>query len=115
MSNDERAEKRIWVTPTQQQWVNTNKQGDEHQSDVLGRLIDAYENGAESPAEPPESQTVDVDALADALAERLEGRTLHPETLADTLEQRLDTDTMNPDDVRAAVEHGVESALEGAR
>jgi hypothetical protein len=58
---------------------------------------------------------VDVDALADALAERLEGRTLHLETLAGVLEERLDTDTMNPDDVRAAVEHGVESALEGAR
>lgn len=132
----EPTDKRVWVAPSQRDWINDHKEGSENQSDVISHLIslhDALEaiagdvprnptpedlrDAAGTPRSGSGTEAVDTDALADALAERLEGRTIHPETLADSLEQRLDTggSAMNSDDVKAAVERGVENALERGR
>ena len=111
---------RIWVRDIDREWVNNHKQGGETQADVLERLIAFYE---EHDPDAPDADSIDVDAIADAVAERAADKisrpevTVDPDAVAAALAERIDLTGggMNADDVRAAAERGVESALQGAR
>lgn len=105
---------RLWVNSTDRDWVNQHKQGSETQADVINHLTSLHdaldELGVDVPRNPTpeelrealdtprrdsETEAVDADALAEAVADRL----YVPDT----------------EDFKDAAERGTENALENIR
>lgn len=125
---------RLWVNNTDRDWVNSQKRGSETQADVISHLTslhDALEalagdvprnpseeelrEALDTPRSDSETEAVDADRVADAVADRLTGESTNPEVLAEEIAGELDVGGMSPGDVRAAAERGTENALENIR